>query len=35
MFLRMQKINFIIHFFLDILQFKESCSLIGQKHFGP
>ena len=29
----MSKINFIIHFFLEILQ--ESCNLIGQKHFGP
>ena len=25
----LQKINFIIHFFLKILQFKESCKMIG------
>ena len=31
----MPKINFIIHFFLVILHVKESCSLIGQQHFGP
>ena len=31
----MPKINFIIHFYLDILHFKESCNLIGRKHFGP
>ena len=31
----MQKINFIIHFFLTILHFKESCNLIGRQHFGP
>ena len=31
----MPKINFIISFFLEILHFKESLSLIGQKHFGP
>ena len=30
----MQKINFIIHFFLKILQFKESWNLIGWQHFG-
>ena len=29
------KINFITHFFLEILHFKESCSLIEQEHFGP
>ena len=28
------KINFIIHFFLEILQFKESFNLIAQQHFG-
>ena len=31
----MPKINFIIHFFLGILHFKESCNLIGQQHFDP
>ena len=31
----MQKINFIIHFFLKILQFKESCNLTAWQHFGP
>ena len=35
MFICMQKINFIIHFFLTILHFKEFCNLIGQQHFGP
>ena len=35
MFICMQKINFIIHFFLTILHFKESCNLIGRQHFGP
>ena len=30
----MQKINFIIHFFLTIWHFKESCNLIGWQHFG-
>ena len=28
----MQKTNFIIHFFLEILHFKESCNLIGWQH---
>ena len=28
------KKNFIIHLFLEILHFKESCTLIGQQHFG-
>ena len=28
-------INFIIHFFLDILHFQESCNLTGQQHFDP
>ena len=27
--------NFIIHFFLEILHFKESCNLIGWQHFDP
>ena len=31
----MPKINFIIHFFLEILNFKKSCNLIGWQHFGP
>ena len=31
----MPKINFIIHFFLEILHFKESCNLIGWQHFWP
>ena len=35
MFVDMPTINFIIHFFLEILYFKESCNLIGQYHFGP
>ena len=35
MFLCMQKINFIIHFFLMILHFKKSCNLIGLQHFWP
>ena len=35
LFICMQKINFIIHFFLMILHFKESCNLIGWQHFGP
>ena len=29
----MQKINFIIYFFLEILHFKESCNLIGWQHW--
>ena len=29
MFIFMPKIYFIIHFFLEILHFKESCNLIG------
>ena len=29
MFICRPKIKFIIHFFLEILHFKESCSLIG------
>ena len=35
MFICMPKIKFIIHFFLEILHFKESCSLIGWQHLGP
>ena len=30
----MTKIHFIIHVFLAILHFKESCNLIGRQHFG-
>ena len=30
----MPKMNFIIHFFLEILHFEESCSLIGLQYFG-
>ena len=29
------KIILIVHFFLKILHFKESCSSIGQQYFGP
>ena len=25
----------MIHFFLEILHFKESCNLTDQKHLGP
>ena len=35
MFIYIPKIHFIIHFFLEILHFKESCNLIGWQHFGP
>ena len=35
LFICMQKINFIIHFFLMILHFKKSCNLIGLQHFWP
>ena len=35
MFICMPKINFIVHFFLEILHFKESCNLIDWQHFGP
>ena len=35
MFTYMQKINLIIHFFLTVLHFKESCNLIGWQYFGP
>ena len=31
----MPKINFIIHFFLEIYHFRESYSLIGWHPFGP
>ena len=31
----MPKVNFIIHFFLEILHCKESYNFIGQQHFGP
>ena len=34
MFICKPKIHFIIHFFLEILHFKESCNSIGQQHFG-
>ena len=29
-----EDITFIIHFFLEILDFKEFCNLIGWQHFG-
>ena len=35
MFICMSKINFSIHFFLEILSFKESCNLICWQNFGP
>ena len=35
MFICMQKIILIIHFFLTILHFKESCNLIDWQHSGP
>ena len=31
----MSKIQFIIHFFIETLHFKESYNLIGQQHLGP
>ena len=34
MLICMPKINFINHFFLEILHFKESFNLIGWHHFG-
>ena len=34
-FICMPKMNFIIHLYFDISHFKESCNLIGCKHFGP
>ena len=33
MFICMQKSNFIIQFFLEILHFKEPCNLIGWQHW--
>ena len=30
----MPRIQFIIHFLLEILHFKEPCNLIGWQHFG-
>ena len=33
MFICMPKIHFIIHFFPEILHFKESCNLIVQQYF--
>ena len=33
-FICMPKINFIIHFFLEIWSFKESSNLSGWQHFG-
>ena len=33
MFICMPKINFIIHFFLEVLHFKEPCNLIDQPAF--
>ena len=35
MFIFMPKTNSIIHFFLEILHFKESCNLTGWQHFCP
>ena len=35
MFICMPKMNFTIHFFIEILHFKESCNLTSQQHFGP
>ena len=32
MFICKPQINLITHFFLEILHFKESCNVIGQKH---
>ena len=31
----MPKVKFIIHFFLEILHFKELCNFIGWQHLGP
>ena len=31
----MLKMNFILHFFLKILNFKEFCNLIDWQHCGP
>ena len=35
MFLFTPKMNFIIHFFLEILYSKEHCNLVGHQHFSP
>ena len=35
MFIWMPKINFIIHFCLEILHFKKSWNLTGWQRFGP
>ena len=35
MFISMPKINFTIHFFLQMLHFKKSCNLISWQTFGP
>ena len=35
MFICMPKINLINYFFLEVLNFKESCNLIGWQSFGP
>ena len=34
MFICIPKINFLIHFFFQILHFKESCNLIDQQHLA-
>ena len=34
MFICMPKVKFIIHFFLEILHFKEPCNFIGWQHLG-
>ena len=35
MFICMPKINFVIHFLLEILHLKKSSNLIDWQHFGP
>ena len=35
MFMYTPKIKFIIHFFLEILHFKEPCNFIGWQHLDP
>ena len=35
MFIGISKINLIIHFFLEILHFKECCNLIGWQQIWP
>ena len=35
LFIPMPKIHLIIHFFLEILHFKETCNFIGRVDFGP